>query len=384
MSPAIEIQNLSKSYLVKKASGKESFKALNDLSFSIHPGEAVGIVGSNGAGKSTLLKILSQITYPSSGKAIINGRVASLLEVGTGFHPELSGMENIFLNGSILGLSRKEIKAKREEIIDFSGIEDFIHSPVKHYSSGMYVRLAFSVAAHLTSDILLMDEVLAVGDASFQRKCLQKMDATRNEDGRTVLFVSHNHNAIRQLCDTAIWLDHGKLKAQGSATDTTEQYLAELSGKANTVSLKDRTDRKGTQEVKITHLNFINTPLFSGTNTQLELHFSGKENVARLKFLLYIFKENGEFITGLDSEMSNYPFQQTSGNGKVVCHIPKLPLSEGNYYINANIDVNGIKSDRVERALNFKVHGGDYYNSGNSNFSRRQGVFIDQTWELNP
>src|SRR5687767_12667287 len=189
---------------------KEEFWALKDVSFEIKQGEAVGIIGRNGAGKSTLLKILSRITEPSSGRIEINGRVASLLEVGTGFHPELTGRENIFLNGAILGMSRAEIRRKFDEIVDFSGVEKFLDTPVKRYSSGMYVRLAFAVAAHLEPDVLIVDEVLAVGDSAFQKKCLGKMGAQAGE-GRTILLVSHTMPAIQSLCHRVIWLDKGRI-----------------------------------------------------------------------------------------------------------------------------------------------------------------------------
>lgn len=195
----------------------EEFLALNDVSFEIKKGERVGIIGRNGAGKSTLLKVLSRIYEPTKGRIEINGRLASLLEVGTGFHPELSGRENIFLNGAILGMNKQEIKSKFDEIVAFAEVEKFLDTPVKRYSSGMYVRLAFAVAAHLEPEILVLDEVLAVGDAAFQRKCLGKMEDISNNSGRTILFVSHNMGAIRNICTRAIYLDNGMVKADGAA-----------------------------------------------------------------------------------------------------------------------------------------------------------------------
>lgn len=209
----------------KKSSTKEIFWALQDVGFTINKGEVVGIIGRNGAGKSTLLKILSQITPPTTGEITINGRVGSLLEVGTGFHPELSGRENIFLNGAILGMSKKEIAEKFDAIVAFAGVEKFLDTPVKYYSSGMYVRLAFSVAAHMEPDILIIDEVLAVGDAEFQKKCIGKMDEIAKKDGRTVLFVSHNMAAIQQLCKSAILLENGKVTMQGNVKDVVDTYI---------------------------------------------------------------------------------------------------------------------------------------------------------------
>ena len=212
---------------------RETFWALRNVNLSVNRGEAIGIIGANGAGKSTLLKILSRITPPTEGEITLRGRVASLLEVGTGFHPELSGRENIFLNGAILGMKKKEIASKLDKIIEFSGIEQFIDTPVKHYSSGMYVRLAFSVAAHLEPDILFVDEVLAVGDAEFQRKCLGKMDEVTKTEGRTILFVSHNMDAISRLCTKTIFLDHGKIVAAGNTDEVIGKYL---SGRYNTIA----------------------------------------------------------------------------------------------------------------------------------------------------
>lgn len=243
MKPILEIQSVSKkfrlrheqnSYLSlresmmgifkKGSSTNEDFFALHDVSFNVEPGESLGIIGKNGAGKSTLLKILSKITPPSSGKIIVRGRIASLLEVGTGFHPELSGRENIFLNGSILGMKRKEISEKFDEIVDFSGTEKFLDTPLKHFSSGMQLRLAFSVAAFLEPEILIIDEVLAVGDAEFQKKCIGKMEDV-NRKGRTILFVSHDLNAIQNLCKKTILLTNGEVKANGESQNVINEYL---------------------------------------------------------------------------------------------------------------------------------------------------------------
>lgn len=258
MSSAIEIKNVGKKYRImhkrarytalrdilgyaivnplgyaksraKKILGrdtKEEFWALRNIDLEVKKGEVIGIIGKNGAGKSTLLKILTGITPPTEGEIRINGKVASLLEVGTGFHPELTGRENIYLNGAILGMTKREIEAKFDNIVEFSGIEQFLDTPVKRYSSGMYVRLAFSVAAHLEPDILLVDEVLAVGDAEFQKKCLGKMDEVTHTLGRTILFVSHNMDAVNRLCKRTIWLDHGKIAMEGETGAVIEKYLA--------------------------------------------------------------------------------------------------------------------------------------------------------------
>jgi lipopolysaccharide transport system ATP-binding protein len=235
---------------------REEFWALKDIDFEIDQGDRVGIIGRNGAGKSTLLKILSRITEPTTGKVSMNGRVASLLEVGTGFHPELTGRENIFLNAAILGMSKAEIKKKFDEIVHFAEIERFLDTPVKRYSSGMYVRLAFSVAAHIEPEILIVDEVLAVGDAEFQKKCLGKMEDVGKE-GRTVLFVSHQMAAVQNLCQKGIVLNEGRVEYQGTQIEAVSRYLT--LNKNLTSTLAARKDRRGTQEMQIESIEYVDS-----------------------------------------------------------------------------------------------------------------------------
>ncbi|AEV33982.1 ABC-type polysaccharide/polyol phosphate transport system, ATPase component [Owenweeksia hongkongensis DSM 17368] len=380
----IHIKDLVKEYEINKGGNKRKFKALQGVSYSVKRGKITGIIGSNGSGKSTLLKILSRITYPTSGSVEITGNVASLLEVGTGFHPELSGRQNIFLNGSILGMSRSEIKAKFDDIINFSGVADFIDTPVKHYSSGMYVRLAFSVAANLTPDILLVDEVLAVGDATFQQKCLEKMNDASTKDHRTVVFVSHNMSAVRQLCDEVIWLKEGQIVQVGSPDEITAAYLQSMDILSKELPIGLRTDRKGVGGAKITKLQWKNQEelLQSGKPAALEIEYEATEmqEIANLNFRLNIFNENGEYLTSLSNQMANFPFQQVAAKGRSVCRFDRLPLAEGSYYITTNLFINGIKCDRVERALSFKVIQGDYYGAGLTSFRDSPGVFIDQDW----
>lgn len=273
---AIEVENVSKLYRIgavrnrsirdlftggfdlfsKKNKASEEFWALRDLSFQIRKGEAVGIMGKNGAGKSTLLKVLSRITEPTKGRIVLNGKVSSLLEVGTGFHPELSGRENIFLNGTILGMKRSEIKKKFDEIVSFSGIEKFIDTPVKRYSSGMYVRLAFAVAANLDPEILIIDEVLAVGDSEFQKKCLGKMNEVAG-GGRTVLFVSHNMEAVTRLCKSAILLKNGKVECQGETVKVVNHYLRSDFGTSALRKWEDLRVAPGNDVVRLTEVKVI-------------------------------------------------------------------------------------------------------------------------------
>ena len=275
--------------------------SLRDINFEIQQGDAVGIIGRNGAGKSTLLKILSEVTSPTTGRINIKGRVASLLEVGTGFHPELTGRENIFLNGAILGMRKKEITRKLDEIIDFSGVERYIDTPVKRYSSGMYVRLAFAVAAHLESEIMIVDEVLAVGDAEFQKKCLGKMNDVKNSEGRTVLFVSHNMAAIKELCNKSILLKNGEINKTGSTQEIVRHYLANPTTiKSGNDLINDLTSRRGFGEIRFTDIVINNSELFIDPEKEIriDIKIQVNENVSSAYFSLMLRgPENSEPIT---------------------------------------------------------------------------------------
>ncbi len=299
--------------------------ALKDVSFEVKQGEVVGIIGRNGAGKSTLLKILSRITEPTSGRAIINGRVSSLLEVGTGFHPELTGRENVYLNGTVLGMSKQEIDRKFDEIVDFSGVEKFIDTPVKRYSSGMQVRLAFAVAAHLEPEILLVDEVLAVGDISFQRKCLGKMDDVA-KSGRTVLFVSHNMSAIQRLCHTAVLLNQGILKAQGAVEDVTERYIqtnanSSLFWKRHFSSANEAYFQKvyltDKTEQAINHVTLA-TPL------KVIMEFMVKHRYPDLQLSVSLFDSNGDVLFTSSPQDTNLITPTKTGQYRAVLSIPQI------------------------------------------------------------
>lgn len=390
MQAVIEVKDLSKKYFIgqkrsyltlrdsishlgqqlagqkiKSKRKSTAFWALRHLNFKIKPGEVVGIIGRNGAGKSTLLKILSRITLPTEGKATLHGKLGSLLEVGTGFHQELTGRENIFLNGAILGMSRNEIIQKFDLITEFSGITDFIDTPVKHYSSGMYVRLAFAVAAHLESDILLVDEVLAVGDAEFQKKCLAKIRDISG-GGRTVIFVSHDLQAIQSLCSKAIWMDGGQIVKEGSPAPVIRAYLHSTKQKLS-FSLKDRQDRSGKGNLLFSSLSFLNqnreTDSFAiGDSLTVKLKI---QNITHrlMKYSLGMSLRDDKDIglISCDSNLIGRTFSIKSSELQTLyCDLPKLPLNYGNYYLNVAIFCNEEPEDWIMSAGRFQVDGGQF------------------------
>jgi lipopolysaccharide transport system ATP-binding protein len=341
--------------------------ALQDVSFEVERGEVVGIIGRNGAGKSTLLKVLSRITEPTQGRVSIKGRVGSLLEVGTGFHPELTGRENIYLNGAILGMRQTEIEKKFDEIVDFAEVEKFLDTPVKHYSSGMYTRLAFAVAAHLETEILLVDEVLAVGDASFQRKCLGKMSAVAKQ-GRTVVFVSHNTAAILSLCGRATWLDAGKVRDDGETSDVVQHYLKSMSATEG-VPLQQRTDRKGDGSARFVSLRIESADpdqvIRPGSRWKVSLRYRSEQPLQRADFCLSVY----DYILGcrifeLDSEVTGGMTDPLPAEGTVTCLTDPVNLSPGRCYVNATLMKNGVVADYVQHALSFDVEVADVHGTG--------------------
>jgi len=335
--------------------------SLKDINFEIKQGEAVGIIGSNGAGKSTLLKILSRVTTPTIGKINIKGRVASLLEVGTGFHPELTGRENIYLNGAILGMRKREIDRKLDEIIDFSGVERYIDTPVKRYSSGMYVRLAFAVAAHLESEILIVDEVLAVGDAEFQKKCLGKMGQVSSGEGRTILFVSHNMAAISTLCKQSIVLNNGGVDFIGKVNEAIDHYICSSRINTGSVVLKDVKHHKCLFS-KLLFLeildenNMITNTLFIGKPFKLKIGFELFEDIQNLEIGFCINNRQGVTLVGFVSPWENFITNFKRGNHFVECTVPFLQTFPGTYNITVWIKRIGESiDDEVEHALDFEV-----------------------------
>lgn len=359
--------------------------ALKDVSFDVKSGEVVGIIGRNGAGKSTLLKILSRITEPTAGRAIINGRVSSLLEVGTGFHPELTGRENVYLNGTVLGMSKAEIDRKFDEIIDFSGVKKFIDTPVKRYSSGMQVRLAFAVAAHLEPEVLVVDEVLAVGDAEFQKKCLGKMKDVAGE-GRTVLFVSHNMAAVENLCSRSIMLDQGKILNNGPSTEVIHSYLKTAARRRET-PLLERKDRTGQGMVKFSNIemfdahNFLMTIASSGADITFAIDFvSNYEILERVLITLAVYDDYELNLFRCRSEIQNIKFTNVLTTSKFYCHIPRLPLPPGYYSIYLAIVVNGVLEDKISNAFGFQVVEGDFYNTGRLPSAETGKLLVDYDW----
>jgi len=355
--------------------GEGTFWALKDVSFEVKDGDVVGIIGRNGAGKSTLLKILSRITEPTSGFAEIHGRVASLLEVGTGFHGELTGRENVFLNGAILGMKKAEINRKFDEIVSFSEIEHFIDTPVKHYSSGMHVRLAFAVAAHLEPEILIVDEVLAVGDAAFQKKCLGKMDDVAKE-GRTVVFVSHNMASVEHLCRTAVVLDKGKLAFSGGSREAIDYYHHSMWGEAgtaqcHTVDLSSAAGRPRKYRPILKRLELLtedgrpmNGALKIGAPLRVRVLFGLQNVTAHFDVSLAFDNHLGQRVfTASTAYQPNRPKVERLGEQMLVCDIPSLPLAPGEYRIKVFFAA-GEHIDRVEDAARFTVTSSDYYGTG--------------------
>ena len=318
----------------RRARAREEFWALRDVSFDVERGKVLGIIGRNGAGKSTVLKVLSRITQPSEGRVTLRGRVASLLEVGTGFHPELTGRENIFLNGSILGMTHAEIRSKFDEIVAFAGVEKFLDTPVKRYSSGMYVRLAFAVAAHLEPEILVVDEVLAVGDAEFQKKCMSKMQDVASGTGRTVLFVSHNMIAIQSLCEQAVLLERGHVKSVGPAVSVIASYLSESMESNQTAIWDDPESAPGNstpmriRRISVTDGNDSgSTSLSMQTEIRIDTEYTVDATNSLLHITYHLLNDQG--ITVLTS--GNKPRVHSAGIYRAVCRIPGNLLNSGGY-----------------------------------------------------
>jgi lipopolysaccharide transport system ATP-binding protein len=353
------------------------FWALKDISFEVRHGAVMGVIGKNGAGKSTLLKILSRITKPTRGQVSIYGRVASLLEVGTGFNPELTGRENVYLNGTILGMTRHEINAKLDQIVDFSGVEKFLDTPVKRYSSGMKVRLAFSVAAHLDPEILIIDEVLAVGDMAFQQKCLGKLDEV-SKGGRTVLFVSHNMAAVEGMCQQAVVLNGGKKEYLGAVDDAVQIYKESMLTLAKN-NFKDRDDRQGNGWFRFLDVAFnTGMPLRIGEEVSFEINYQAEEDLKDLHIAVTLCRNFEERLMVIDNKVQGKMLDVSKGKGTLKIVLPKMQLLPNNYLINLWAEHNNQVTDYLLNAASVQVMDKDVYNSGNSLNPQKHGfVFPD-------
>jgi lipopolysaccharide transport system ATP-binding protein len=362
--------------------------ALQDVSFEVMQGDTVGVIGRNGAGKSTLLKILSRITGPTSGRAVINGRVASLLEVGTGFHPELTGRENVYLNATILGMRKSEVDRKFDEILAFSGVEKFIDTPVKFYSSGMKVRLAFSVAAHLEPEILIIDEVLAVGDAEFQKKCLGKMGEVATQ-GRTVLFVSHHMAAIENLCHSAMLLDGGRLLEAGETSEIIRRYVKLIDEHKSKQALAETAlDRSGSGQAIFERVEFL-SPLGENVNgvpvgkdATVELYIHAFDELEEVEVAVGLFTAHGLRLSGYNSrELHNMTFKlQRDATVVVRFMLQRLTLAPGLYKLNLLLrDRHRQLLDKVDDAITFEVIASDFFGSGRLP-SGSNLVFFESSW----
>jgi lipopolysaccharide transport system ATP-binding protein len=373
-----------------RKSEDRSIWALKDVSFDVMPGEVVGVIGRNGAGKSTLLKILSRITEPTIGQVDLYGRVGSLLEIGTGFHHELTGRENIYLNGAILGMKSAEIDRKFDEIVAFAEVEKFIDTPVKHYSSGMYLRLAFAVAAHLEPEILIVDEVLAVGDLSFTKKCLGKMGEVAKQ-GRTVLFVSHAMSAVQNLCGSAMVLAQGRIKFYGETELAIKQYLADGESQAGMCDLSGIQNRSGSGVTRLTRFWVEDSraaqvaTVVSGESCSLVVEYDSVKDCYRRDVYLSITIHTlmGMPVSVIDTTMLGQNFETTPPKGRIRYEIPKLPLTAGRYVVDLHLGMhNGYEMmDVVKGAAGFDVCDGDFYGSGYAG-NHRAPAMIEGRWSL--
>jgi len=364
--------------------------ALKDVSFEVKHGEAVGIIGRNGAGKSTLLKVLSRITEPSTGQAIVNGRVGSLLEVGTGFHPELTGRENIYLNGAVMGMSRADIKRRFDEIVDFSGVETYLDTPVKRYSSGMYMRLAFAVAAHLEPDVLVVDEVLAVGDSEFQKKCLGKMGEVAS-GGRTVLFVSHNPSAVRALCRRSIRLNGGFVTDDGNTSDILATHVAQ-DVRGSDTPIRDRPRTRGSGAVRISEVKQLNleTGQVNEANILDPIRILIDYEVVRpIGFFAAEWRYsdlNGfPLVYSSSSPLADVVYRPTGPTGSITCDIPHIPFAAGEYILNVSLTHPNVEClDEVEDVARLRINLADPLGTGAQyDGSRSAPIYVESYWRPN-
>jgi lipopolysaccharide transport system ATP-binding protein len=367
--------------------GRDRFWALREIGFEVERGESFGIIGHNGAGKSTLLKILSRVTPPTTGQIELRGRVGALLEVGTGFHPELTGRDNVYLNGAILGMARAEIDRKFDEIVAFAEVERFVDTPVKRYSSGMQLRLAFAVAAHLEPEILIIDEVLSVGDLAFQEKCLGRMETVAKE-GRTILFVSHNLTAVSNLCQRSMLLEGGRAVTEGRTHDVLETYVRSVLRDSGT-NLTDRADRHGTGELRFTEMAIesngqtVDSPA-TGEDFEVVLRYEtkGGKPLRNVSFAVQVNTLLGDVMLHLYTRTAGVVIRDLPATGEVRCHVPRCPLPAGQYTVTLWADQGGDPVDWLQRAYELTVREGDFYGSGQTQPASHQSVLVDHNWTV--
>ncbi len=370
---------------------REEFWALRDVSFEVNEGDKIGIIGPNGAGKTTILKLLSRITEPSEGRIAIKGSVTSLLEVGTGFHPELTGRENIFLNGAILGMSKREIQKKFDEIVEFAEVEKFLDTPVKRYSSGMYVRLAFSVAAHLEPDILIIDEVLAVGDARFQKKSLGKMEDVSRE-GRTILFVSHNMDAVEKLCNRGILLEQGRIVMDDDINEVVRNYIENAMSDFKKIDVSRRVDRHGTGRIKVIgfrvlDLNYQEVKfLESGKDYLFEItveNNAGKD-FRDVEVSFDVYDDRNVRVMLFRTDFTNDNLDIGPRGGKIYCKVENLPLANGIYHFSIFMSIPSVEVfDYVKEVAYITVDGGDFFGTGSLGLPSHCKVLHKAEWFVN-
>jgi lipopolysaccharide transport system ATP-binding protein len=369
----------------QKAQKGEHISALRDINLEVHQGEVLGIIGKNGAGKSTLLKLLSRVTGPTTGSIKVKGRLASLLEVGTGFNPEMTGRENIYMNGTIMGMRRWEITRKLDEIVEFAGVAKYLDTPTKRYSSGMTVRLGFAIAAHLEPEILVVDEVLAVGDAEFQKKAIGKMQDVSTNDGRTVLFVSHNMASVQTLCSRGIIIKDGELNMMGEIPEIINAYLID-----NENEVSKYFKRSEGETYKLVCIDSVNIEkdknptsiLLCGDNATIITKYSAKEEGLKASLHIGIYNAFEEKILHVSTNYSNYENFLTKKNGIIECTIPRLPLAPGRYSVNISFQINNQPYDSIKRALSFDVESGDFYGNGKLPLIKENKFLVDQKWKI--
>ena len=390
---AIKVRGLGKRYrlgrlesgfqrlrrLARGDQGAGEIWALRDVTFDLAEGGTMAIVGRNGAGKSTLLKLLARITEPTIGYAEVAGRVGALLEAGTGFNPELTGRENVYLNGSILGMSRSEIDRRLDEIVTFAGVEQHLDKPVKWYSSGMSVRLGFSVAAHLEPEVLIVDEVLSVGDLAFQQKCIGRMSDVAG-GGRTVLFVSHNLGAVAALCSEAIYLSDGEIAAEGPTREVIDRYVGEVQSNAR-MEVRDRTDREGDGRLRFTEVRIGGGPsLMSGDDCEITLRYEATPGPGAVLVAIDVYGALAEPLFHCDNHLTGDLIEGLAAEGEFTCTIPRLPLSPGHYTISVFSRVDGNIADWVQHATVLEVLEGDFFRRGRVPREVHGALYVDHRW----